>query len=65
MNNYDTDKLLTHMIMVISVRYQVLTAASLKITVFWDSLVEVYRRFRGAYCLHHQGDDRSLKRRFI
>jgi hypothetical protein len=27
--------------------------------VFWDvapcSLVEVYRRFRGAYCLHHQG----------
>jgi hypothetical protein len=32
-----------------------------KITVLWDvapcSLVEVYRRFRGAYCLHHQGDD--------
>jgi hypothetical protein len=31
-----------------------------KITVFWDvapcSLVEVYRRFRGACCLHHQGD---------
>jgi hypothetical protein len=30
----------------------------LKITVFWDvapcSLVEVCRRFRGAYCLHHQ-----------
>jgi hypothetical protein len=28
-------------------------------TVFWDnapySLVEVDRRFRGAYCLHHQG----------
>jgi hypothetical protein len=21
------------------------------------SLVEVYRRFRGAYCLHHQGDE--------
>jgi hypothetical protein len=31
----------------------------MKMTVFWDvspcSLVEVYRRFRGAYCLHHQG----------
>jgi hypothetical protein len=32
-----------------------------KMTVFWDfaprSLVEVDRRFRGAYCLHHQGDE--------
>jgi hypothetical protein len=30
-------------------------------TVFWDvapcSLVEVYRRFRGACCLHHQGNE--------
>jgi hypothetical protein len=30
----------------------------MKLTVFRDvapcSLVEVYRRFRGAYCLHHQ-----------
>jgi hypothetical protein len=29
-------------------------------TVFWDiapcSLVNVYRRFRGTYCLHHQGN---------
>jgi hypothetical protein len=28
--------------------------------VFWvvvpSSLVEVYRRFRGPFCLHHQGD---------
>jgi hypothetical protein len=44
----------------IRVRFQVLTAASMKMTVFWDiapcSLVEVYRRFRGACCLHHQGD---------
>jgi hypothetical protein len=43
------------------VRFQVLTAASMKIDVFWDvepcSLVEVYRRFRAACCLHHQGDD--------
>jgi hypothetical protein len=41
-------------------RFQVLTAASMKITVFWDvapcSLVEVYRRCRGTCCLHHQGD---------
>jgi hypothetical protein len=32
----------------------------MKMTVFWDvapcSLVEVDRRFRGAYCLHIQGD---------
>jgi hypothetical protein len=42
------------------VRFQVLTAASMKIAVFWVvvpcSLVEVYRRFRGACCLQHQGD---------
>jgi hypothetical protein len=25
------------------------------------SLVEADRRFRGAYCLHHQGDDRGSK----
>jgi hypothetical protein len=39
------------------VRFQVLTAARMKI-VFWDvtpcSLV-VYQHFWGAYCLHHQG----------
>jgi hypothetical protein len=44
------------------VRLQVLTASIMKMTVFWDvapcCLVKVYRRFRGAYCLHHQGDDR-------
>jgi hypothetical protein len=32
----------------------------LEMTVFWDvtpcSLVEIYRRFRGTYCLHHQGE---------
>jgi hypothetical protein len=37
------------------VRFQVLTAASMKMTVFWVvapcSLVEVYRRLRGACCL--------------
>jgi hypothetical protein len=33
----------------------------MQMTVFWDvepcSLVQVYRRFRGACCLHHQGDE--------
>jgi hypothetical protein len=42
------------------VRLQVLTAASIKIRVFWNvmpcSLIGVDRRFRGAYCLHHQGN---------
>jgi succinate dehydrogenase/fumarate reductase cytochrome b subunit len=37
---------------------QVLTAACMKMTVFWDvapcSLVETDKRFRGACCLHHQ-----------
>jgi hypothetical protein len=48
------------------VRFQVLTAVSMKVAVFWPvvqcSLVEVYRRFRGPCCPHHQGDDggRSL-----
>jgi hypothetical protein len=32
---------------------------SVKMAVFWVealcSLVEVYQRFRGSYCLHHQG----------
>jgi hypothetical protein len=43
------------------VRFQVLTAASMKMTLIWNvapcNLVEVYRRFKGAYCLHHQGDE--------
>jgi hypothetical protein len=32
----------------------------MKFKVFWDVLpcsqIDVDRRFRGAYCLHHQGD---------
>jgi hypothetical protein len=36
-------------------RLQVLTAPSVKMTAFWDvapcSLMEVHRRFRGAYCI--------------
>jgi hypothetical protein len=41
--------------------FQVLTAVSMNMTAFWDtapcSLVEVDRRFRGAYSLHYQGDE--------
>jgi hypothetical protein len=43
------------------VKFQVLKAASMKMAVFWVvarcNLVEVCRRFRGAYCLHHQGSE--------
>jgi hypothetical protein len=46
------------------VRFQVLTAAGMKITVFWDaascSLAEVYRRFRGSFCRHHHCDNARL-----
>jgi hypothetical protein len=43
------------------VRFQVLTAASMKFRfVFWDILpckITVDRRFRSTCCLHHQGDE--------
>jgi hypothetical protein len=43
------------------VRVQVLKAANVKFAVFWDVALcchfEVDRRFRGTYCLHHQGDN--------
>jgi hypothetical protein len=43
------------------VGFEVLTAVSTKMAVFWVvapcSLVEVYQRFRGPCCLHHQGDE--------
>jgi hypothetical protein len=39
-------------------RFEVLTVASMKMTVFWGvtpcSLVDVYRRFKDYYCLYHQ-----------
>jgi hypothetical protein len=42
---------------------EVLTAASMQMAVFWIvapcSLVEVYQRFRGTCCLHHQGTHSS------
>jgi hypothetical protein len=50
-----------------SVRFEVLTAVSTKMAVFWVvapcSLVEVYQRFRRPCCLHHQGDESSLQPR--
>jgi hypothetical protein len=42
-------------------RFRVFMAASIKMAVFWivapRSLVEIYRRFRGACNLQHQDDD--------
>jgi hypothetical protein len=44
-----------------SVRFQVLKAASMNMTVFWDaaprSLAEIYRCFRDSCCHHHTSDD--------
>jgi hypothetical protein len=41
------------------VGFEVLTAVSTRMAAFWVvapcSLVEVYQRFRGPCCLHHQG----------
>jgi hypothetical protein len=45
------------------VRFRVLTAASTKVTVFWDvsyGLVGVDWRCRGAYCSHRRGDENLL-----
>jgi hypothetical protein len=46
------------------VRFQVLMAATMMMTAFWStvpcSLVEVDRRFRGAYGLHHRSDDGGM-----
>jgi hypothetical protein len=44
----------------VMVIFQILTATSVKMAVSLDvaqfSLVDIDRRFRGAYYLHHQGD---------
>jgi hypothetical protein len=46
---------------IMNVRFQVPTAASMEFRAFWDvapcSHVEVDRRFIGAYCLHHHRPD--------
>jgi hypothetical protein len=53
-------------IMICFVGFEVLTSASMKMAVFWVvapcTLVEVYRRFRDAFCLLHQGDKRTAVR---
>jgi hypothetical protein len=45
----------------IFVAFEVLTATSMRMVVFWVvapcDLVEIYGRFSGACCLHNQGDD--------
>jgi hypothetical protein len=42
-----------------------MTAVNMKMTEFWDTapriLVEVDRRFRGAYCFYYQGDEGSMR----
>jgi hypothetical protein len=47
------------------VAFDVLIAVSMKMAVFWVaapcSVVEIYCCFRGACCLHHQGDQAPLK----
>jgi hypothetical protein len=48
----------------IIMRFEVLTAATMKMGVFWAvvpcELVEAYRRFRGACCLDHCHNDLTL-----
>jgi hypothetical protein len=49
--------------------FEVLTAVSTKMAVFWVvapcSVVEVYQRFRGPCCLHHQGDGATTQKTAI
>jgi hypothetical protein len=44
--------------------FEVLTVVSMKMAVFWVvapcSLIEVYQRFRGPCCLHHQGEKTAI-----
>jgi hypothetical protein len=48
-------------IMTIELKILAVKPKGKKMTVFWVvapcSLVEIYRRFRGACCLHHLGDE--------
>jgi hypothetical protein len=50
----------------IFVRFEVLSAVTMKRTIFWDvtlcSPVDVHQRFGGTYCLHLQGQKVSTAR---
>jgi hypothetical protein len=52
--------ILTGTLTTLNATFQVLTAAGMKMAALWVvvpcSLVEVYGRFRGDCCFHHQGD---------
>jgi hypothetical protein len=52
----------SHQNKVYDVGFEVITAVSTKMAVFWVvapcSLVEAYQRFGGSCCLHHRGDER-------
>jgi hypothetical protein len=58
---------LSHTRNTITITSALVTLFLSKMTVLWDdapcSLVETGRRFRGAYCFYHEGDEASLKRR--
>jgi hypothetical protein len=49
------------------VRFHVLTAISMKMAVFLDvaqcRIIEVYRRFRGTFCLYFHPDNVGSKNR--
>jgi hypothetical protein len=55
--NVESDFFTAYTVLNTIVGFEVLTAVSTKIAVFWVvatcSLVEVYQRFRGTCCLHH------------
>jgi hypothetical protein len=48
----------------LQLKFHVLRATSMKMAVFWDvascSLVDINRRFWGAYCLRHQGYHQAI-----
>jgi hypothetical protein len=50
-------------------RFQALKAARKTAIGSWDAakfcLVEIYRRFSRAYCLHHQDDTKLLARKLV
>jgi hypothetical protein len=53
----------------LKIRFEVLTATSMKMTVFWDvapcSRIDIDWRFGWAYCLHHHGFFNFLMRKVV